>query len=109
LVENELKREDVLDFLYSLNCRAMIGLNVSNGHKHAVIFNGIEDENFIFMNNKRRNSQEPKFYRFNANELLDRTDKTVYISYLDKGSQGIKIDLFPEIKKSQFHLQEYKD
>ncbi|MCB2291062.1 hypothetical protein LGK97_15100 [Clostridium sp. CS001] len=109
LVGNEFTKESALDFLKKLQCRAMIGLNVSNGRKHAVIYSGVEADKYIFMNNKRKDSQEPDFYRFSFNELLYKMDETVFISYLENRLGGVKIDLTPEIKDSFFYLQEYKE
>lgn len=109
LVGNEFTKENALDFLSNLQCRAMIGLNFSNNRKHAVIYSGFEDDKYISINNKKKDSEEPECYRFSSNELLANMDETVYISYLEHRLDDVKIDLTPEIKDSLFYLQKYKE
>lgn len=108
LIGNDFTKENALAFLRNLHSRAMVGLNFSNNHKHAVIYSGFKNNKYTFLNNKRNNSTEPNYYYFTPNELLSCMDKTVYISYLENKLDDVKIDLTSEIKNSFIYLQKYK-
>lgn len=109
LIGNRLSPKEAIKFLNNLKCNSMIGLNVLNGSKHALIYNGFEDDKYIFMNNKRRDSNAPDFYQFSLEELLNKMDDTVCISYLEKKHIDAKIDLSKEMKASSFYLKQYEN
>ena len=80
--ENQFNKEDALISLHNLNNKAMIGLNI-NG-MHAVIYCGIENGKYIFLNNRRKNSNEPKYYKYDLDELRKRMNQNIVIGYIER-------------------------
>ncbi len=81
LIENKIKKEDVFSYLIDKKC-AMLGIKIDEQHKHAVVFTKIENDQAIFINNKRRESKEPDQLILGKEELLNRLDAVVVVSYL---------------------------
>ena len=108
LIENEVPKENAVSFLNSLKQKAILGLNISEGYKHAVIYYENKNKEYIFLNNRRRNTNEPKYYKYNSDELKGKLDETVVISYLDKSPEYFKFDIEKEIKDSVTYLERYR-
>lgn len=108
LIENRVPKENVVSFLNTLKHKAMIGLNISEGHKHAVIYCENKNGEYIFLNNRRRDTNQPKYYKYDSDELKRKLDETVIISYLDKASEYFKFDVDKEIKNSFTYLERYR-
>lgn len=107
LVETKLDREDAIKFLNNLDSRAMLGLDIKGGH--AVIYCGRENGDYIFLNNRRKDSKEPKYYRYRLDDLRERMKEKVIIGYLERGISGPVIDMDKEVKYSLEYLDEYRN
>lgn len=83
MTETAVRRSDAADFL-SRCAMAMLGLRVSQGQKHAVVFVGMENEAFQFINNKWRNSDAPERLSFSREALTERLDDTVMVATIGK-------------------------
>src|SRR5690554_1033525 len=102
LIENKVSKENTLSFLKNIKCKAMIGLNIKD-YKHAVIYLGNKNNIFYFLNNRRKGSSDPEFYKFNSDELIEKITETIIISYIDKSSKRYTID--KEIQDSITYLE----
>ncbi|QSX06672.1 hypothetical protein JYG23_04245 [Sedimentibacter sp. zth1] len=108
LIENKVSKEDVLSFFNTLKQKAMIGLNISEGYKHAVIYFGNENNEYIFLNNRRKDANEPKYYKYGSDELKEKIDGTAIISYIDKHIENFELDIKKEINNSVIYLERYR-
>lgn len=81
--EQEVKKTELCPMLRKTGY-AMLGIPVSDGSKHAVIFTGLQEDKFNFLNNKWEQDDEPDALLFTENELLDRVDDTVFVGCLVK-------------------------
>lgn len=61
---------------------AMLGLRMDHGGKHAVVYQGREGGEWIFLNNKRREDPAPGVLRLTEGQLLERLDETVTVAML---------------------------
>lgn len=61
---------------------AMLGIRVSPKNKHAVVYQGIEDGKYRFLNNKWQHTEEPEQFLLTAPELLSQLDDHVRIATL---------------------------
>lgn len=83
MVETEVLRKDLCAWLPAA-APAMLGLHVSENSKHAVIFTGIQNGQYSFLNNKWANSDEPDTLYLTPEEVLSRVDGTVVVGTLDR-------------------------
>lgn len=79
MVETELLPGQVPTFLKEQRT-AMLGLQVQQGEKHAVVYVGYQNEQLMFLNNKWRDSEEPEQLLLSQSELLERIGSTVTIA-----------------------------
>ena len=70
-------------FLQDAKC-AMIGIEVASGNKHAVVYCGMEDGRYRFINNKWEQSGEPDRLLLSEEELTGRLDGTAAVAVLQK-------------------------
>lgn len=105
-IENEFNREDALIFLHNLNNKAMLGLNI-NG-MHAVIYCGTENGKYIFLNNRREDSNEPKYYKYDFSELRKKMNQNVAIGYIEKDIGNLRFDIKEEMENSILYLEKYR-
>ena len=84
----------------------MIGLNI-NG-MHAVIYCGIENGKYIFLNNRRKNSNEPKYYKYDLDELRKRMNQNIVIGYIEKDIGNLGFDIKEEMENSILYLEKYR-
>ena len=105
-IENEFSREDALVFLHNLNNKAMLGLNI-NG-MHALIYSGIENGKYTFLNNRREASNEPKYYKYDFSELREKMTQNVVIGYIEKGIGNLRFDIKEEMENSILYLEKYR-
>jgi len=101
--ECRLGREEVCAQLQT-GCPAMLGLRVSTERKHAVVFTGLENNKFQFINNKWRNSPEPETLSLTEEELLARLDGSAVIGRLEN-SAPTSVDFRPYLEESARVLQ----
>lgn len=108
LIGNRVPKEKAISFLSTLNQNAMIGLNISEGYKHAVIYCGYKNKEYIFLNNRRRDTNDPECYKFSYDVLEEKMDETTFISYIDRDTEKSKLDIDKEIKESTTYLEKYR-
>ena len=106
-VENEFTRENAIIFLRKFKHKCMMALNISEGYGHAVIYYGIENDEYIFLNNRRENTNEPEYYRYKLNELIRKMNDNLFIGYIEKGIEEVELDITTEINNSILYLSEY--
>lgn len=87
---------------------AMLGLTVSSGGKHAVIYTGMKDGCFCFQNNKWQHTSEPEELCLTEEELLKRLEERVMVAWLEPAPVSIP-DFQPLLCRSAAVLQELKE
>lgn len=85
----------------------MLGLRISPQDKHAIIFTGIENNVFLFINNKWKHTDEPEGLRFTEQELLKRLDNQIMIAHIEKSTATLP-DFVPLLRQSCENLQSLK-
>lgn len=86
LREREILRDQMTGYLRESE-HAMLGIRVSPGSKHAVIYDGREGEKYRFLNNKWENSEEPDTLLLSEEELLNRLDDKVMVAVLERAAR----------------------
>ncbi len=79
MTETTVRRSDVPDYLSRCDT-AMLGLRISPKEKHAVVFFGMEEEKFRFINNKWQNSDAPEHLLLSGETLTEKLDDTVMVA-----------------------------
>lgn len=79
MVETQLPSNQAPIFLKGQRT-AMLGLQVEQGEKHAVVYVGYENGKLMFLNNKWRDSEELEHLHLFQSELLERMGSTVTIA-----------------------------
>lgn len=95
-VEKRCPQKDLGDYL---DVASMLGLRVSEGSKHAVVFLDKTDGIYQFLNNRWEYSSEPERLELTQDEVRERTDETVVVGHLEKCEREI-IDFRPRMEKS---------
>ncbi len=83
MTETKTDRAAVGIFLKSVSC-AMLGIAVPSGGRHAVVYTGIKQGRYGFLNNKRRDSPEPESFLLTEEELAARLGDRAVIATLEK-------------------------
>lgn len=86
LREREILRDQMTGYLRESE-HAMLGIRVSPGSKHAVIYDGREGEKYRLLNNKWENSDEPDTLLLSEEELLNRLDDKVMVAVLERAAR----------------------
>lgn len=81
--EEETEKTELCPMLRKMGY-AMLGIYVHAGNRHAVIFTGLKDDQFGFLNNKWKQTDEPDALLLTEKELLHRVDDSVVVGYLVK-------------------------
>lgn len=84
LIEENYDKDEVLKILESADKNYMIGVNIAQGNKHAIIFKEHKDNEFRFINNKYDDSDEPDEFLWTAEELKKRLDEKTFLAHLEK-------------------------
>lgn len=108
-VENEFTRADAITFLQNCKHKCMMALNIRVEYRHAVIYCGIENDEYVFLNNRRANTDEPEYYRYKLNELKEKMNDKFFIGYIEKGIEDKKLDINQEMNNSILYLSKYID
>lgn len=98
LTEKNLSKEEVCPFLRETR-PAMLGLRVSSGGKHAVVYTGTEGDRYRFLNNKHKGSPDPEVICFTQEELLPLIGDSVSVAVL-RECPPQPTDLKPYLQKS---------
>lgn len=91
-VEEKHIKDDVLKILKESDKNYMLGVNISKGNKHAIIFLEYKNNVFSFINNKYEESDEPDCFTWAAEELKERLDEETHLAHIEKISAK-KLDL----------------
>lgn len=83
MTEAAVRKTDIPDYLRQCGV-AMLGLRVSPREKHAMVFVGMDEDNFRFINNKRQESDAPERICISKEELEDRLDEPAMVATLGK-------------------------
>lgn len=84
LIEKNYDKDEVLKILEAGDKNYMIGVNIAQGNKHAIIFKEHKDNEFRFINNKYDDSDEPDEFLWTAEELKKRLDEKTFLAHLEK-------------------------
>ena len=84
LIEENYDKDEVLKILESADKNYMLGVNIAQGNKHAIIFKEHKDNRFRFINNKYDDSDEPDEFLWTAEELKKRLDEKTFLAHLEK-------------------------
>ena len=85
MTEKEVNKEQICAYLRDLQY-AMLGIYISEGKKHAVIYTGMKDGKFCMLNNKWEQADEPDTLLLSEQELLQRVDEMVMVAVLNKNT-----------------------
>lgn len=110
LIEEWFNIEGVMANLDENNQCYMFSLKI-NPHsnlRHAVLFEGKENESYRFLNMKRKDSIEPDYYLFNREEVIEKLIPSVIMGYLVKIRKPIPFELSDQLKSSLQHLDNYQ-
>lgn len=109
LVEEWFTPEGVMANLNKGNKRYIFSLkiNPNSNLRHAVLFEGKENESYRFLNPKRKDSIEPDYYIFNEEEVIEKLIPNVLMGYLVKIEKPIPFDLSNDLKSSLQNLDNY--
>ena len=83
MCETEVPAEQVADYLKQQKT-AMLGLQVDETSKHAVVYTGSQDEKLIFLNNKWEQDPGPVRFLLSQEELLNRIGSSAMVATLQK-------------------------
>ncbi len=105
--ETFLEKDEVIPYLLLHQPPMMLGVHVipSLPNKHAIIFIGFKDEKFIFINNKRKDSNEAEKFIWSKEDLLKRLDNNVTIVGSLETCNKEKIDFTPYLKESLHYIK----
>ena len=90
-IEQFVERDDVLQ---TLRRGSMLGIQVTPTSKHAVVFLGMQEDKYKFLNNKWETSEEPEGLLLSAEECLERLPEQVTVGCLKPCAEG-KAELKP--------------
>ena len=106
MLENRAEREQIPSTLLNTKT-AMLGLRVSPQSKHAVVYQGMDNGNYRFLNNKWQHTDEPEQLLLSEAELLSRLDDDVIVAALEP-TPCKTVDFEPLFKQSIQTLDELK-
>lgn len=104
--EVRLPRQQAADYLAAQPC-AMVGIRMENGQKHAVVYTKTEAGKLYFLNNKRKNSEEPEQLCLSRQELEQRLEADTAIATLGR-CEAEPASLAPILEDSLAALQELR-
>lgn len=82
ITEKEVRKEELCACLQGLKY-AMLGIYVSEGNKHAVIYTGMKDGRLCMLNNKWEQTDEPDMLLLSKQDLSRRVDETAMVAVLN--------------------------
>lgn len=109
-VENKLKKEEVIAYLERSKGRKILALNMDNTSKHGVIYWGMEGKDYIFLNNKRKDSKDLDYFNYNRGQLLSRLSPSTYIGHIERQPNKLAREQgqIEEMEKSLKFLDKYE-
>lgn len=106
-IEENYDKDEVLKILEASDKNYMLGVNIAQGNKHAIIFKEHKDNEFRFINNKYDDSDEPDEFLWTAEELKKRLDEKTFLAHLEKCDVK-DVDMEEPLLKSIENLGELK-
>lgn len=79
-IEHFMGKKEAVEQLCS---GSMLGLQVTPKSKHAVIFLRKKNGTYVFLNNKREDSEEPEYLMISEAECLERLPEQVVVGHLE--------------------------
>lgn len=107
-IEKNYDKEDVLKTLEAADKNYILGVNISLGNKHAIIFLEYKNNVFSFINNKYEESDEPDRFTWAAEELKELLDEETHLAHIEKISAK-KLDLKEILLASIKNLNSLKE
>ena len=107
LSERDMEKKQICSYLSDI-FPAMLGIRVSSEGKHAVIYTGRQDEKYLFLNNRRKDSPEPETLSLTAGELLNRLDELVTVGCLVRVASESR-DFRPLLENSVLVFQRLRE
>lgn len=104
MCETEVPAEQVADYMKQQKT-AMLGLQVDETSKHAVVYTGIQDEKLVFLNNKWEQDPGPVQLLLSHEELLNRIGSSAMVATLQKISPK-EVNLYSKITDSILVIQQ---
>ena len=98
MVEKEVLAEQVPTYLMQQKT-AMLGLQVDESGKHAVVYTGQQDGKLLFLNNKWEHTIAPEQIALSEDELVSQISNSVMIATLDSITPKT-VDLLSKIRNS---------
>ena len=90
--------------------RCMLGIiiNENSNSKHAVVFEGKENEKYRFLNPRRKDSIEPDYYVLSKDELNKKLPPNFSMGYLLKNQKIIPFDATDHLLNSLHIIDKYQ-
>lgn len=98
MTETEVPADQVPQFLVRQKT-AMLGFQMDESGKHAVVYTGCQDGKLVFINNKWETTDVPEQITLTEAALLERIQKSVMIATLEKINPR-ETDIFSKMKAS---------
>jgi hypothetical protein len=89
--------------------RYMLGviIKADSDSKHAVVFEGKENEKYRFLNPKRKDSIDPDYYIFTEDELNKKLPSNFSMGYLVKNQKLVPFDVTDQLQNSLQNIDKY--
>ena len=104
----ETKKNLVDEIKYENNIVVSLKVLEDSNSWHATIYKGYIDNKFIFLNMKRKASNEPIYYKLTYKELLDKLADIVQYGYITEIKQESNVNLKSELLRSLIVLESYQ-
>lgn len=99
MTEKNIPAEQVPEYLKQWRT-AMLGLQVDESEKHAVVYTGSHDGELVFLNNKWEHTDAPEQIKLTEEELIDQIGSSAMIATL-KPTSPKTVDLTSRLISSQ--------
>jgi hypothetical protein len=108
-IENIYTPEMAIDTFDTNEKRCMLGIQINSNmeSKHSVIFVNKEKEKYRFLNPKRKNSNEPKYYLFSKDELNKKKKKNFPIGHIVRIKNTVSINVSNELYYTLENIDKY--
>ena len=103
-----IPKHEVFRMLDTMDRATMIGILLESGQKHAVIFTQRRNDQYVFLNNRRQDSNEPEEYVYNQTELSDKLEERTAVGWLEPCLRK-ETDFDLHLNESLAVLLRYKD
>ena len=108
-IEEWFSPQSAMNYFDKKEKRYMLGIiiNANSNSKHAVVFEGKENEKYRFLNPRRKDSIEPDYYVFNKDELNKKLPSNFSMGYLFKNQKIIPFDATDQLQNSLQNIDKY--